>query len=298
MPIYNAAPYLTRAVESIRAQSFADWQLLAIDDGSTDESVKIMSHLASADYRLIVQQQANAGPGQVMNRALEHARSGAIPFVARMDADDISEPRRFEQQLALLARASSAAACGSNCLYIDENDATIGSSTVPLTPHRIRSEIRRGLRGIVQGATMFRTEAVAAVGGYRAEFRFAEEVDLFLRLSDRFDLINAPEFLYRIRLHSRSLGVANIKLNTQHSFYALDCAHRRRLGMSKREFDVFLHEMDPWTRFRIAREIAAVRLWRVSRSAPLRPLVAISALLDPKRAFARVGRYVERCLNL
>src|SRR5262249_30853859 len=158
---------------------------------------------------------ANAGPGSVMNRALEYAVSHAVPFIARMDADDISEPQRFQRQLDLLRRTPSAAACSNNCLYMDATGLTIGSSTVPLRPARIRSELRQGLRGMIQGSTLFRTEALATVNGYRAQFRLAEEVDLFLRLVERFDLVNAPEFLYRIRLHDQSFAVANVTQNAQ-----------------------------------------------------------------------------------
>jgi hypothetical protein len=214
-----------------------------------------------------------------------------------MDADDISEPHRFQRQLELLSRIPAAAACSNNCFYIDATGLTIGSSTVPLRPARIRWELRRGLRGMVQGSALFRTSALAAVEGYRTQFRLAEEVDLFLRLADRFDLVNAAEFLYRIRLHDQSFAVANIEQNTRYVLYALDCARRRRSHLSERSFEAFSASMNIPTRIRLSREIAAVALWRTSRSRYRWPLIALSALLDPKRPLARLLRYAERRLG-
>ncbi|MEO0250310.1 MAG: glycosyltransferase family A protein, partial [candidate division WOR-3 bacterium] len=158
MPLYNAVQYVQKAVDSILNQTFKEFQLLIIDDGSTDGSYELVQGIK--DPRVTVWKQENMGLCPTLNKGLRYAHENRIPYTARMDADDLSEPTRLEKQLALLEALPEKAACSSNCYYIDENDQIIGSSTVPLSPRLIRWEVQQGLRGMIHGATLFRTEAL------------------------------------------------------------------------------------------------------------------------------------------
>ncbi|MCX5914512.1 MAG: glycosyltransferase family A protein, partial [Deltaproteobacteria bacterium] len=174
MPLYNTRPYVRGAIESILKQTYPDFTLLVINDGSTDGSEQEAASFK--DSRMILWHQENQGPGDAMNRATQYALDQWIPFLARMDSDDISLPQRLETQILLLEKFPAAAACSANCYYIDnDTEQIIGSSTVSTSPALIHWEIAHGLRGLIQGTCVFRTAALAAVGGYRAQFKRAEE---------------------------------------------------------------------------------------------------------------------------
>jgi glycosyltransferase involved in cell wall biosynthesis len=229
-----------------------------------------------------------------MNRALDYARQEGIPYLARMDADDLSHPQRLEIQLALLEERPGAAACSANCIYIDADRGTaIGTSTVSAAPWLVRWEVLHGLRGLIQGACLFRSAALAEAGGYRPQFRRAEESDVFMRLAERFELANAREYLYQIRLRPDSLSMGDVHSNTLYQFYALDCSIRRRQGRPERDFAAFQADPGPGMRWRIWREERVLRLWRagMGRGGTGRRLLA--ALLDPRRGVVRLLRRLD-----
>lgn len=292
MPVFNALPYLGEAVDSILQQTWTSYKFLIIDDGSTDGSYEYLKTLT--DPRVRLERQEHGGPGVAMNHALQHAIHEGIPFLARMDADDLSAPTRLQKQLAWIKTHPDSAALSSNCTYIDTSGKVIGTSTVPITPAHVAKEIDRGLRGLIQGASLFRVESLAAIGGYRFHIPQAEDTDLFLRLSEKFDLSNLGETLYQIRVHPGSLSLANLEQNLHYHLYALRC-HRLRLA-SKPEpsFEDFCAKIGLWDRTRLVEERLFLRFWRrgMLSSNPLYKILA--ALVSPRRGLARIARWCER----
>ena len=235
------------------------------------------------------------GPCVARNEAIEFAHAHGFPYVALMDADDISLPRRLELQVSYLEAHRDLAACSGNAYYIDqEGRARIGTSLVSPSPTVVRWEIRHGLRGLIQGTSLFRTEALTEVGGYRPVFAKANDTDLFLRLSDRHELGNVPVFLYEIRLRTRSLSLADVPKTVEFHFYALDCASRRRRGGSERSLGTFLAHQDWRLRFLMWRETTTLSLWRAGmrRHSVWPPILA--AVLDPRRLGARLLHHIQR----
>src|SRR5690349_15640644 len=256
MPLYNAAKYMAKALDSILSQTYSDFHVLIIDDGSNDGSMKIANGYASEKLTLIG--QSHNGPGTAMNRAIEFAQQQHFPFIARMDADDISAPQRLEVQMQLLNRSSEVAGCSCNCYYMDsDSEEIIGTSTVPIRSSLIKWEIRSGLRGLIQGATLFRTEALVGIGGYRPQFLYAEEADLFLRLSEYYEFVNTREFLYKIRMNRNSLSLQDPHKNLLYHFYALQCSRNRRARQPEVDFQTFLQKRDWLLAFRMHREEVA-----------------------------------------
>jgi glycosyltransferase involved in cell wall biosynthesis len=117
LPVYNAEAHLAAAVESVLSQTFADFEVLAINDGSTDGSGAILTRYAAANPRLRVIDQPNRGLIEVLNRGVREARGR---WVARMDADDVCLPRRLERQVAHLAAHPDVALLGGWVATIDE----------------------------------------------------------------------------------------------------------------------------------------------------------------------------------
>jgi glycosyltransferase involved in cell wall biosynthesis len=292
MPLFNTRPYVRAAIESILNQTYSNFSLLVINDGSTDGSDQVVASIQ--DSRVMLWHQENQGPGVAMNHATQYALDEHIPLMARMDADDISLPQRLETQLHLLEKYPAAAACSANCYYIDaESEQIIGSSTVSASPGLIHWEIVHGLRGLIQPATIFRTGALAAIGGYRSQYKLAEEVDVFLRLADQNELRNCGEFLCKIRIRPDSLSLTNVHLNNLYLFYALDCAKKRHKGRSESNFDSFLQSMSWNTKFLIWRERYLLNIWRNHMHSDRPMELLLAALLDPRRVLIRGLRKLD-----
>ena len=117
MPAYNAARYISAAVESILAQTFGDFELLIVDDGSTDRTPALLAHFAERDERVEVIDQEHAGYVRALNLMLDRARG---ELVARMDADDIAHPGRLRQQVEFLSTRPEVVCVGSAFDIIDD----------------------------------------------------------------------------------------------------------------------------------------------------------------------------------
>ena len=292
IPLYDARTYISRTLESVLKQSYENFRVLVIDDGSTDGGGDIVRSIN--DKRIILQRQENTGPGAAMNRAIEYAMDEEFPFIARADADDIQLPERLSKQVNLLLKNPNAAACSANCYYIDEaTERKVGSSTVPVSSRLIRWEIEHGLRGLIQGVCTFRTEALHDIGGYRPHIRQAEEADLFLRLVEKYRPINSPDYLCLIRYRQDSLSMGNARQNVEYLFYALDCAKRRRKGVPELEFESFKRETGWTTRLLMHREEQLLRFWRKSFYSPNIMYNLLAACIDSRRVVARILRYLD-----
>jgi glycosyltransferase involved in cell wall biosynthesis len=228
LPVYNAERFLGAAMRSVLAQSFRDFELLVLDDGSSDGSRRVAEGLAAEDARVRVLSGENRGIVGVLNRGLEAARGSLI---ARMDADDVARPARFETQLAFLEAHPELVAVGTHALLIDEDGDAICPWFVLLESH---DEIdRRLLSGdgggtIVHPTVMMRREPLIAVGGYRAQYQWAEDLDLFLRLAERGRLANLPQMLLDYRQHLSSVGVTRRQQQRDAAKRCLDDAWTRR----------------------------------------------------------------------
>jgi len=129
MPVYNAEPYIAQAVESIRAQSFEDFQLIALDDGSTDGSLAELRRQAEHDDRITIISRPNTGIVDALNEMIAYARS---PLLARMDADDVAFPDRFKVQVEFLNENPDVVCIGGGIELIDSRDRHL------LTPPPVR----------------------------------------------------------------------------------------------------------------------------------------------------------------
>src|SRR5258708_3222455 len=170
MPVLNGGSFLEAALESILQQSFKDFELIAIDDGSTDQSVSLLSGFARSDERIRLITQANAGIVASLNRALGLARG---EYLARMDADDVALPSRFAMQVAYLDGHPDVAVVGSAIRLIDADGNTIRDVDYPLAPAEVCKFLVQIGCALAHPAVMMRNADGAAVGGYRAAYRHA-----------------------------------------------------------------------------------------------------------------------------
>jgi glycosyltransferase involved in cell wall biosynthesis len=226
MPVYNASQFLAEAVESILAQRFADFEFLAIDDGSTDESAEILERYARVDPRLRMVRRPHAGLPATLNVGCDLAQA---KYIARMDADDIALPERFERQAEFLDRHPRVAILGTQLQQIREDGTPMAVSNHPLTHAEIAANMQK-FCCIHHPTVMMRTEAMRALGGYRTAFQAAEDHDFWLRAAERFELANLPEVLLLYRLHTHAVSFQNLEQQVISAMAADLAAQRRRAG--------------------------------------------------------------------
>jgi hypothetical protein len=225
IPVWNGECYLKQAIESILAQDFVDFELIVIDDGSTDRSAEIVTAFAH-DPRVALHKQANAGVVAARNAGLRVAQA---EFVAFLDADDIAKRDRLSKQVAYLQANPEAAVVGSHITHFSDKDVDLRTQEFPSNSDQVASALESG-NPLAQPAVMLRKSMAIAAGGYRAAFKFgAEDYDLWLRLSEKHPLANLPEVLTLYRIHPDSL---THRLRHEQTLAALAaiCAHRRRIS--------------------------------------------------------------------
>jgi GT2 family glycosyltransferase len=226
LPVYNGERFLTDAVDSILAQTFRDFELIGIDDGSLDGSGEILDRFALADSRVRALRQANAGIIAALNRGLALARG---EFIARMDADDVAHPERLARQAAFLDAHPDIAVVGCAVTLIDERGKRIRDVEYPRTPEAVAEFLEIGAP-LAHPAVMMRRDAVLAVGGYREAYRHAEDYDLWLRMAERYRMANLPDRLLLYRQHEAKHSFTYAVEQRFASRIALAAARCRRAG--------------------------------------------------------------------
>jgi glycosyltransferase involved in cell wall biosynthesis len=203
MPVYNGERYLRPALDSILAQTFADFELIAVDDGSRDASLPTLREYEAKDSRVRVVSRANTGIVGALNDGLDAARG---ELIARMDADDISLPQRLEKQVAFLRANPDHVLVGSQVMLIDPEGADLcPKRDTEFTHDRIDSAHLNHRWPLVHPTVLMRKSALDAVGRYRTKYQWLEDLDLFLRLAEVGKLSSVPDVLLRYRLHTGSV---------------------------------------------------------------------------------------------
>jgi glycosyltransferase involved in cell wall biosynthesis len=226
MPVWHAVRFLPAAIESILAQTFTDFELIAIDDGTSDGSAEVLAAFAARDSRIRVVRQENRGIVASLNRGLELARA---PFVARMDHDDVSRPDRFAKQIAYLRQHPEIAAVSGAMDVIDQDGTYLRTDAFPTLQAAVESELLYR-NCICHPAVMARTEALRKVGGYRKNAQFAEDYDLWLRLSEAAQIANLPDVLLSYRLHPVRMSSRGYIVQDLAVLAARGAARERRRG--------------------------------------------------------------------
>ncbi len=205
LPVYNGEKFLAEAVESILKQTYAEFELLAIDDGSTDRSSEILNGFQYSDSRVqIIKQPRNMGLIAALNTGCQRAKG---EFIARMDADDICLPERFERQVAYLKANPQVGVVGSNLLNIDEYGVVGHVSHLPTSSGYLSWRMIFGSY-LAHPSVMVRRDLLEALGYYRPEAHRFEDYDLWMRILARTQVANLPEALLKYRTHRQSSMVS------------------------------------------------------------------------------------------
>ena len=202
MTVRNGERFLAESLDSILNQTFTDFELIVVNDGSTDGTADILECYASKDGRVCVLSIPASGLPLALQAGSALLRG---ELVARMDADDIALPDRLARQVAFLDSHTEIAMVGGAISIISEDGRRLGGQRFPTDPGEIAVALRKA-SCFSQSTVMLRRRAYESVGGYRTAFPVSEDYDLWVRLAESFPLANLPVELIRYRFHTAQIS--------------------------------------------------------------------------------------------
>ncbi len=215
MSVRNGEAYLKACIDSILGQTFGDFEFIIVDDASTDASAVLIDEYTLADDRVrLVGNKENLGLTKSLNIALKKARG---EYIARMDADDIAFPERFEKQVKFLDENKDYGLVGSWAELINEKSETIGEQRYPTKYENLSKSLIR-FNPFFHSSIMMRKSSLDTAGFYNEDWKYAQDYELFFRLNRISKLSNLPENLLKSRVSENSI---TRKKNTEQAKFAL-----------------------------------------------------------------------------
>ena len=197
--VYNGERFIAEAIESILQQTFCDFELIIIDDGSTDRTVELLRQFQASDKRIVIISPGKVGFVSALNIGVEHAQG---KYIARMDADDIALRDRLAKQVDFLERTPEVGICGSAVFFLDGNRERL--ATFPVYHRQIHSNLLFYCC-LAHPSVMLRRDVFLVVR-YRSEFGGACDFDLWASAAwAGIRLHNLREPLIKFRMHHQSM---------------------------------------------------------------------------------------------
>ncbi len=198
IPAYNGASrYLDQAIQSILAQTCCDLELIVVDDASTDETARVVSRYPQARY---IQRTTNGGQAAARN---DGARLAAGSFLAFLDQDDLWKPTFLEETVPILQRHTNAAVVHCDGYQVNEAGEVLEYDGA-MKHTRSITQMLRGGHDVATSGSLFRKTSFDAVGGYDDQLFIWEDIDLAIRLFQRYEILHHPQPLYCHRLYARN----------------------------------------------------------------------------------------------
>jgi glycosyltransferase involved in cell wall biosynthesis len=241
LPAYNAAKFIKPAVESILQQTFREFELIVVDDGSTDNTLELLEEFVQQDSRVRVIQSQHGGLSQALNQGIAAAH---YAWIGRMDADDVALPDRLQKQMDAVAANPQVVAWGTYAYHINSRDRVLGiAKTGPTTEQEFHEQRDRGdLVQLIHPTVLLKKEVLVAVGGYKSNFEPVEELELFDRMAAYGPTLAIPEPLLRYRIHSSSVSMQRFFFQRVLMRYVV-ARHRARLaGQAELSYEQFLQD--------------------------------------------------------
>ncbi len=245
IPAYNAAQYIQETLDSVLNQTFQEFEIIVVDDGSTDATVNIINRYANKDNRIQLVQQQNGGSSKARNTGIALAR---YDWIAPVDSDDVLLPQRFEKQLQAAAKHPEVIGWGTYATRITpEGHPYSVQETGPTTLeefHRMRYETGEILV-MPASSVLLRKDIVQKVGGYKT--KTLEDLILLDDMAAYGPILVIPEYLvlYRMHLSSKTGTFNRFRNQRAHFCYLEEKARRRARGqtfISLEEFLVNFHK--------------------------------------------------------
>ena len=217
MPTYNSMSYLKEAIDSVLAQTFTDWELIIVDDGSTDGTTALLAQYTDPRIR-VFELDENRGPARARNVALGFACG---KYIAPCDSDDISLPERFAKEVAYLESHPEIHVVASQMKYFRRNEPPQPRILYPEDPTAIQRRFARGRMAVPFPAAMIRSWCFDRFGPFREELRTAEDLEWFLRIRRSCNFRVLPEFLYLYRHDATKITFKEWIVDARNGRYAV-----------------------------------------------------------------------------
>jgi len=201
MTIYNSDLYLKEAIDSLINQSFMGWELIAVENGSSDKSIAILNNYQDSRIRVFPFSE-NIGRTPALRFAFKQAQG---EFIAVLDSDDVSRPERISEQISFLDLNPEILLVGSWVEYIDES-SNILSTSKPYSDSKKLLDCLGWMNPITHSSVMFRKSAAKEVGGYPEELIYAQDYGLIISLAQSGEIAIIPKFLCKFRILSSSMS--------------------------------------------------------------------------------------------
>lgn len=209
LPTYNGSKWLRKAIESVQRQTYTNWELLVIDDGSIDNTAQIVTDLAQKDARIVyIKNERNLGIQKTLNKGLKQAKG---EYVARIDDDDQWIYKdKLKKQIEFLEKNSDYVLVGTGVVVVDEEENEQFRYLVPETNTEIKNKLL-GKNCFVHSSVLFNKSAVLEIGGYSEskEVYHIEDYDLWLKLGTKGKLANLPIYGVQFTLRAGSISSTN-----------------------------------------------------------------------------------------
>lgn len=233
MPTYNGASYLREAIDSVLKQTYQNWELIIVDDGSTDETPDILHEYSRLDARIKPYRIAHGGRGIARNKCLKEA-SGK--YIAVCDSDDVSLPNRFKLHVDFLELHPDIGVVSAQPLFFHGKNPPTRSVTYPESPDDIKSQFDNGKMGICHSASMFRRELIDKVGDYSDECLRAQDLEFFLRVNEVSRFASLPDTLLLYRNNPANTTYRFWIRLSKYARYAVYCRNRFRMQLAPAKF--------------------------------------------------------------
>lgn len=236
MPAYNAEKYLEESVESIVNQRYSNWELIIINDGSSDATGNLISKYVGQDSRIVgLDNTSNKGLVYTRNRGLQSAKG---KYVANLDSDDVADPNRLKLQVDYLETHPDVVLLGSSCELIDQNGKHLGFEKRTIPQHRLKSLLVFS-NYFINSTLLIRKDKLDGLS-YTDSYAPAEDYQLVTQLKDRGELVNLNQVLVKYRLHDNNISA--IKKKEQEN--AIQQIHKRiilELGVDCDKSELNMH---------------------------------------------------------
>ena len=200
---YNRQDFIREAIESVLTQSFTDWELLIIDDASTDQTQSIANEYIAKDARIkYYKNDKNLGIARTRNRGLELARG---EYIAPLDSDDVwLDKNKLQKQVEFLDINQDYALLGGGIMHIDAKSKNIKKVLYPVYDSMIRNIILQ-FNPFPQSSLLYRKKAALECGGYSESYQISDDYDLWLKMGLKYKFTNIPQVLTGYRIHTSNI---------------------------------------------------------------------------------------------
>lgn len=308
LPVYNQEIYLSQTIESVLNQTYENFELIIVDDGSKDGSKDIINDFAFKDKRIITVFISNSGKPKAIDAAVAKANGTLLAF---LDHDDIMMPNRLERQVEFLGENQDIHAASSHSYYINEKNETIGKQQYWGLVTKEDSDLARkeklNIICAFSGMTVYKSSFLA-VGGLRSQFWPCDDGDFINRLVEAgYNIVTLQEFLMKYRIHPTQNSSKNEKFFNM-AAYASYCGDLRKNGKPEItfvEFKEILNQDSWWNKFK--RKMHHVSLgyqqkagfaYYTKKYINFIYLLSISFILSPTYIYESISKRLKSELNL